>query len=229
MLTVLQAAEVFSAAIYDSTFKWDALLTGPAYADCYVGLRLDPIHKAALIAFRGSTTESDGLKDLEAAIPVEEDELGTVAYGFFKGTKALYTTLVPLIPPDYRTIAGGHSLGAAEASDFAAYATVRFRSNPQAVPYAVVLMGSPRPGCDTLNAQLRKVPIWYSFQNRQGIIHDPVTDVPTWGEHARPLIPLHESRTPTDIFDNWGLFVEPHHHELYLRGIAKLPLPPLLA
>lgn len=229
MLTVLQAAEVFSAAIYDSTTRWDVLLMGAFYSDSYVGLRLDPINKAALIAFRGSTTVNDFLKDLDAEVPDDEGELGTVAHGFFEGTKALYTTLAPIIPADYKLIVGGHSLGAAQASDFAGYAVARFKSNPQAVPAAVVLMGSPRPGCDTLNAQLRKIPTWFSFQNRQGILHDPVTDVPTWGEHARPLIPVREERLPTDTFANWGVLIEAHHYELYLRGIAKLALPPLLA
>lgn len=225
MRTVYQSAVTFAADIYDQASKWDYLLSGPTYANCYVGIRIDHTNKIVEIACRGTQTRDDGLKDIEAAVPVEEDELGVVAYGFFEGTKALYTIIATLIPLGYRVIIGGHSLGAAIATDLAAYAMVRFRSNPQAVPYAVILMGSPRPGCHTMNEQLRKIPVWYSFRNGGNLLFDPVTLVPTWGEHARELIQIHESPAPDD---SWGAIVGYHHSELYLQGIAKLTFPPLV-
>lgn len=229
MLTVYQAGEIGSAAIYDNPASFAAVLSGPAFGGSYVGLMTDAANKTFFTAFRGSVTLSDWLLNLEAAVPDDEKELGTVAHGFFTGTPALYAEIAPMIPPGFKWVIVGHSRGAGEGSDLAGYAMARAKSNPNAVPYACVFMGSPRPGCDTLNAQLRKVPVWASFQNRQGIIHDPVTDVPTWGEHARPLIALREERVVTDAFPYWGPLIEPHHFELYLRGIAKLTLPPIVA
>ncbi|HWY24422.1 MAG TPA: lipase family protein [Nevskia sp.] len=222
MLTVLQVAVLGSQAIYDSSSLWDALFTGPDYADSYVGVQVRPQDRAVVVAFRGSTTPEDFFKDLEAAIPDDEAELGMVAHGFFEGTKALYAKIAPLIPAGYLLIITGHSLGAAQASDFAAFALAR--GTPV---QACVLMGSPRPGLDTLNGWLRRVPSWYSFRNGSDLFaRDPVPDVPNWGEHCRPLTALHEPPAPADP---WGRLIGWHHSELYLAGIAKLTLPPLVA
>lgn len=211
MLTVLQVAQR-GVDIYDPASRWDLLLSGSRYADSTVGVTIDEANKALVVAFRGTDTREDVLKDLEAALPQPAGELGAIALGFFEGTKAVFQRIEAMIP-GYRLICTGHSLGAAQASDFAAWAG--YHGLPA---HACVLMGSPRPGGASLDFWLDKLPAWYSFRN--GI--DPVCDLPPWALHDRPQIALNEPGPPNEGAVGW------HHSALYLQGIAKLQLPPLV-
>lgn len=211
MLTVLQVAQR-GVGIYDPASTWDLLLSGPQFSGSTVGVVVDAENKALIVAFRGTDCREDILKDLEAVLPQPAGELGAVALGFFEGTAAVFERIKSMIP-GHRLICTGHSLGAAQASDFAAW------SGYHGLPaHACVLMGSPRPGGKALDFWLDKLPIWFSFRNGR----DPVCDVPTWALHDRPQYALNEPGPASERVIGW------HHSALYLQGIAKLKLPPVL-
>lgn len=220
MLAVLTVALLGSQIIYDDTSKWSWVLSGRDFAESRIGVLVSDEYKTVFVSCRGSTTPHDFLKDAAAGLLLPEGKLGCVAWGFYDGMPEVYAKIISMIPPGYRLVFTGHSLGASQASILAGYAVAQ-----GVIPAACVLMGSPRPGRSDLCALLRQIPIWYSFQN--GL--DPVCDVPPFANHSHTLIPLHEIRTPADTFDHWGLLVDWHHWQLYLRGIAKLALPPLIA
>lgn len=211
MLSVLDIAR-YGVGIYGDVVTWDRVLSGPTFSGNTVGVRVDAENKALIVAFRGTAVAEDFLKDLEAALPQPAGELGAVALGFFEGTAAVFDAIKTMIP-GHKLICTGHSLGAAQASDFAAY------SGYHGLPaHACVLMGSPRPGGKELDFWLDKLPIWYSFRNGR----DPVCDVPTWALHDRPQYALDEPGLASEGLIGW------HRSALYLQGIAKLTLPPVL-
>ncbi len=218
MITVLDIAKIGSESIYidDPAARavlFDHVLTGPEVDDRVIGIKLIEPYRIAVVAFRGSTTPEDFLHDLEAALPEHEGKCGWVPCGFWRGTEASYFAVMPLIPPGYRIIVTGHSLGAAQGADFAGYLIEQGRA-----PLACVLMGSPRPGRSDLNALLTQTELW-SFRNG----HDPVTMVPTWGDAPGNWMLLYEAPPEND---EWGGLIGWHHWQLYLRGIARLsPMP----
>lgn len=205
-LSVATVAAVGIAGYSDET-KWTQLCVGKQYKDCHIGILEDSVDKCYIVSARGTKSLTDAIKDFESVSQEYIYQLGSIACGFFDGTPEIYADVVSWVQknPSYKLILTGHSLGAAQMTDLAAYAAVR-----NLTPFACVLMGSPKPGSTTLNHCLTGIPHWYSFRN--GI--DPVPLTPLVGEHYQELIKLNEP--PPD-----GTWLGWHSSDLYLQGICK--------
>lgn len=181
------------------------------------GLKYYP--DCTLVAFRGSTTFLDWLRDFQACMV--QTDIGRVEMGFYVGLRATLGALTAGIPKDKPVIISGHSLGGGRAYLFAAL-LIKAGYNVR-----VVTFGAPRPG----DAELKGILAPYSvnaYKNGNSFENqDFVTDVPLPihpllpYEHPRELIPVY-AEPPAD--DNWGV-LRFHHIQLYQKALASIPAP----
>lgn len=207
MLTDLDLVNL-CVACYEEPAAFDAIIDQDGV---WVGVK--HYEDCSVIAFRGSTTFLDWVRDFEASM-VPDPTLGWVEMGFLRGMrdiKAHVDTIVPYNKPMYIT---GHSLGAARALLFAALCNAAEEEIA-----AVVTFGSPRPGGQKLKNILALVPV-RSYKNGD----DPVTDVPLdiplidGYIHPHDLIAVD---VPANPGDTWGLLSR-HHSQLYQQAMKKL-------
>ena len=124
---------------------------------CYAATDKDPrYHSIAgvvflvegnIIAFRGSATESDWLKDFEA-FPISDALLGKIERGFSQGMKEVFLWLSKNGP--HNPVITGHSLGGAHAVILAGYYKAMHIAFAELVTF-----GCPRPGYATLRNLLK--------------------------------------------------------------------------
>ncbi len=108
----------------------------------------------------------------------------------------------------------GHSLGAAEAYEYA-FSRVKRGLRVDGI-YA---LAPPRPGDGVLAAGLAGVKVVRALRNLRDIVPEVPVNIALLGEdyqQPRPLTEINEPPTTT------GLFAE-HHITLYLAGALKLP------
>ena len=124
---------------------------------CYAATDKDPrYHSIAgvvfliegnIIAFRGSATESDWLKDFEA-FPISDPLLGKIEHGFAQGMHEVFLWLSKFGPRN--PVITGHSLGGAHAVILAGYYKAMH------IPFSeLVTFGCPRPGYATIRNLLK--------------------------------------------------------------------------
>jgi len=129
-----------------------------------------------VIVFRGSKDCADWYRDLDA-VTIRYPGLGRVHLGFISGVLWHREELDAACGAS--VVIAGHSLGAAEACDYAGLRTAA--GHP---PEQVYLWGCPRPGM----AQLRDVLAGVSITSRRNL-DDPVTTVPWDVLAARAVLP----------------------------------------
>jgi pimeloyl-ACP methyl ester carboxylesterase len=197
----------YCAACYSSPAQFDAVFSGAATEEVWVGVK--SLDDCCVVAFRGSVSFLDWQRDLDS-IMIADSYLGGVEQGFMEGMLDTFKKLSAVTLPDKNPlIITGHSLGAARALIYAAMmAGVRKVAN-------VVTFGSPRPGAEKLKYLLSGVTI-NSYRNR----HDPVTNVPFDFPgmpyvHPRDLIAVD---APPRLPDSWGLLAD-HHIALYVQAM----------
>ena len=167
------------------------------------GIKIKP--EGTLIAFRGSDSAEDWLRDLDA-IPVNHKTLGYVHAGFMDGMEEFAGAVGPIVRGPVTLT--GHSLGAARAALLAAMLVLDGKP-----PSRVVLFGCPRPGFARLAKILSTVTV-HSYRH----LSDPVTQVPELFDlyqPCAPLIPLTSAPAPLDP-------IEDHLIAGYCRAIAAL-------
>jgi len=208
MITDKDAAQV-CVDTYDVSAKWDH-----QWSEFGVYLYARILGDVLVLAFRGSTTPGDWLRDF-FAIPLYTKSLGTVHAGFYRGLPDAYMEVLDLIKQyTGKTVVTGHSLGAAEALILAGL-MIKNEYNP----LAVITFGCPRPGFYALSEMLAcsGVPI-RCYRNGD----DPVPLVP----HLIPewIKPVQDTLiyTPPDPNDHEPLHC--HHMPLYLAGTPARPV-----
>lgn len=209
MLTDLDCATLCwscynDVGIFDRVIEFDGVWAGiKHYEDC------------SAIAFRGSSTLQDWIRDFEGLM-VNDPAIGCVEQGFMRGMRDVIAHAADEIntsmPKIYVT---GHSLGAARALIFSGL--VAAMGLPKILQRCVTF-GSPRPGGAKLKEVLAPVEI-HSYKNGD----DPVTEVPI----AFPLFPYAHPRdlimvdVPPAAGDMWGVLAR-HHSELYVQAMKGL-------
>ncbi len=170
-----------------------------------------------VIAFRGSTTIEDWLRDFQGLM-IQDPELGGVETGFMKGIRDVLANVGDEINGLYcpKLYITGHSLGAARALLFAAL--VCAQGHAQAIQ-KVAVFGSPRPGGVKVLKLLNNVPV-NSYKNGNDLVCDVPFDIQNFAPymHPRQLIKV-DVPPPED--DSWGPLAR-HHSELYLAAMRKL-------
>lgn len=170
-----------------------------------------------VIAFRGSTTVEDWLRDFQGLM-IDDPELGGVETGFMRGIRDTLAHCGDEIDGTPKLYITGHSLGAARALLFAALTAAQGHSQ---LIERVVVFGSPRPGGRKVSNWLASTRI-NSYKNGDDPVCDVPFDIPLIEPymHPRQLIPV-DVPPPED--DSWGPIAR-HHVELYqaaMKGIAN--------
>ena len=204
------------SALVDQT--WDHFDLGIDDGVCWGLKKLDGCDVAI---FRGSVTMQDWLRDLfvlpvPALLPLST-RIGHVHAGFFLGMEKVWSELRPLLTQP--VIVGGHSLGAARASDLCALMVV-----DGVMPASRVVFGEPKPGLLDLAKIISSVPA-RSYRNGDQLHHDLVTDVPATFPplefvHPTPIVPVC-AEPGGDLLSRFGAFAY-HHVELYEAALAAL-------
>lgn len=165
-----------------------------------------------LVAFRGSSTFLDWIRDFNAQMV--QTPIGGIELGFFIGLNSLACRMRDACALSGQKIyVTGHSLGGARAHIFAALLI------KMGYAVEVVTFGAPRPGDKILRSILAQHPN-RCYKNGP----DYVTDVPIPVhpllpyEHMSPLIPLNQ---PPHEGDEWGLLAW-HHSDLYLTALKGI-------
>jgi hypothetical protein len=142
--------------------------------------------------------------------------IGHVHEGFFQGMEKMWAELRPMIRQP--VVVGGHSLGAARASDLTALMVM------DGIPPALrVVFGEPKPGFQDHTDIVATVP-GRSYRNGNDTDRDRVTD--------EPLLPEAYGRAPTlidvweppanDVADDLDRVFRCHHIDLYRKAVARL-------
>lgn len=211
MLTDLDLATLCWSC-YNDTNTFDRIVFT---SGVWAGIKHYP--DCSAIAFRGSTTIEDWLRDFQGTM-VDDPALGRIEQGFLSGMRDVAAHLVDEIPklPKSKTLyITGHSLGAARA--FILAGLICAAGSGLAIN-SVVTFGPPRPGDARLKHILAPVDI-RAYKNG----NDPVCDVPV----MLPLFPYIAPRAllPVNVApaadDPWGLLAH-HHIELYIQAMKGL-------
>jgi len=165
---------------------------------------------STLIAFRGSTTFLDWIRDFQACmVPTS---VGSVELGFYHGLRGVLQNILPGLPKGMPVQVAGHSLGGGRALIFGAL-LVEAGYTPE-----IITFGAPRPGDAQLTKTLKDCAIT-AYKN--GV--DYVTDVPI---PIHPLLPYEHPRYLTALLeypdpdDEWGILAW-HHLQLYQKGLQN--------
>lgn len=209
MLSQLDCAKLCQAC-YNAPDIFDRVVFT---SDVWAGIK--HYDDCSAIAFRGSTTLNDWLRDFRGWM-INDPQLGMVEDGFMAGLRDVLAHLVDEIekPEEKNLFITGHSLGAAEALLFGALI--------QALGYgktihSITVFGSPRPAGAKVKEILAPITI---FSYRNGT--DPVTEVPLRildlepYMHPRDLISVNY---PAALDDPWGLMA-PHHIDYYIGALG---------
>lgn len=199
-LAVLCWSCYYATDVFDKIIDVDGVWVGVKnYDDCSV------------IAFRGSTTILDWLRDFQGFM-IDDYDLGSIEVGFRSGIRDVFSNIDPMVKnPLYIT---GHSLGAARALVYAGLTKLKNEKIE-----AVVTFGSPRPGGQKLKDILASVPI-RSYKNENDIVTDVPFAIPIIEPylHPRDLISVNVAPEPNDL---WGP-VAVHRSELYIQAMKGL-------
>lgn len=164
----------------------------------------------AVIAFQGSASVEDWLRDFDAFVvdahTLNHRDLGLLHAGFFGDVAEIFGDVLKGLPGDPIAVTG-HSKGAAEALIFAAMLTAA----TDRVIAKVSTFGTPRPG--RLNNLLDGI-AGADYRNRS----DPVCAVPPYLTRPRALVELNAAPLPDDP---WGPLAD-HHAALYAQGVTTL-------
>ena len=207
------------AAIYagEAGARWDFF--EPSDADEGVCWGLRRFGNVVVVAFRGSITIQDWIRDLLAiTLPFSHSGLGPVHPGFLLGMPEAWAAIKAQLRPGDLLVLTGHSLGAARAAICCGLAKL-----DGVVAARKVLFGCPRPGFEQL-ADLCAATPEQSFCNGDERGHDLVTDVPiVFGieRYTRSSILIPVSASPArEHFDQLDAFSY-HHVALYQRAIRS--------
>lgn len=203
MITDLDLAQA-CLDTYNDAAAWDNKWTIDT-----VNVYLRRVEQGAIIAFEGSNSEEDWLRDFQAW-PRKHPLLGYCHSGFLQGADAVYTALAKVVDGSFAIT--GHSLGAAEALICAGLFSAHGRP-----PTKILTFGTPRPGMARLSNILNTSGAFIKHY-RNG--PDPVADVPL------SIAPLWLYQKP--VMDT-PLYVAPaddahdpfhwHHMPLYFSGV----------
>lgn len=192
---------------------WDHYDAGLDNGVCWAMVRLPGYD---LVVFRGSSNIRDWIRDI-MVLPIGghrvlSTRIGRVHAGFFMGIEQVWSELRPMLQQP--AVIGGHSLGAARASDLCGLMVVD--GTP---PARRVVFGEPKPGLQDAADVIKDIP-GASWRNGDGTHHDMVTDVPFWippaFEFVRALPTSACDGEPTgDAIAKLGPFSY-HHMPLYL-------------
>lgn len=159
-----------SADCYDPRARWERGWDIDGVLMCY---------RDGILAFRGSSTPEDWIRDLDA-FPSYELGLGFVQSGFMDGMSAVFDAWRSTYP-DVRPWITGHSLGGAHA----ALMTGLLLDDRAPRPQGLVTFGAPRPGFYKLRRLLRSG----DFPMRgYAIAGDPVPDLPPFVARIFPYV-----------------------------------------
>lgn len=149
-----------AADTYDPAASWDRVWNADGVWMFY---------RPTVLAFRGSKTPEDWIRDL-GALPSYESDIGFVESGFMLGMRGALREWRREYP-SVRPWITGHSLGGAHAAIMAAILV----SLKGILPQGLVVFGCPRPGFYKLRRTIQAghFPI-RSYRN----VGDPVPDVP---------------------------------------------------
>lgn len=170
----------------------------------YAGIKHYADH--TVLAFRGSVTAEDWLRDFDAVM-VNDLDLGNVENGFITGLREAFSAV---IFPNLPLVITGHSLGAAHAVLFAGITRVK---NPE-WEVEVCLFGCPRPGGSKLKEIFDSIPC-NSYRNG----NDPITHLPPAlpgfpYQHVGELIQI-QCIAPAP-----QLALSDHHIQQYIAALA---------
>lgn len=231
-----------ASGIYDypgyDPIPWDHFEPENNGSVCWALRRIGDVD---LVVLRGSVTPADWLLDFNAEAtplplnpvawicnklgfalaetPEEHAFMGPVHPGFLAGMEAAWAAIRPWLMG--RAVISGHSLGAARATILTA---LMIRDGVK--PARRVTFGEPRPGFSRLAQITSQVP-GASYQNGNGILVDPVTQVPLsigfLNEsfcHDRALTRVDEAPDGS-AFESWGIMGW-HSILLYQEGCEKV-------
>jgi hypothetical protein len=204
----------------DDPVLWDYFNVGKSQSDnvCWAMKRVNGIN---VIVFQGTADIAGIMRDLDAiASPFNDGEIGPVHPGAYHAAKAAFEKASSLGFTSQPYIVTGHSLGAMEATLFAAIGAKR-----ETPILSRVVFGEPKPGFKQLSDILKNVPgrsYVNMSQSSEGAWphYDAFTSVPAtiWPEeytHPTQLIPV--CAVPPDD-DPWR-FLGWHHMKLYLKAM----------
>lgn len=224
MISDYEAASICRATYAykgDPPFAWDHFFTGDSDA-ADTGVCWCLLHREFydIVAFRGSVTPQDWLRDFNAAAwPVfRHFKIGWVHAGFYDKLPKVWEAMQPMLMNPVVVV--GHSLGAARASILAAMMVV------DGYPVAQrAVFGEPRPGFAKLGKVLEAVPRSSSYRAVWGADVDPVTKVPfkfgPWQYvHPTKMIEVPVRPHPGDP---WGELFALHHIQGYQEALRPKP------
>ncbi len=211
-MTDLELAQA-AADCYESGASWEHVWQ---LDDVWVATRRNGSGER-VIAFRGSRTVEDWLRDL-TAMPTYLKRIGWVHKGFSEGMIDVLNETRSIMASEPVWISG-HSLGAARAW---IYAALVLTARNVVKPAGVATIGTPRPGFPHLRKLVAKSGIHARAYANKG---DPVCDVPLripfiW-PYCEPVDPIEIDVAPDDGAD--GPLAR-HHAALYVKGVSALSI-----
>lgn len=171
-------------------------------------------YRDGVLAFRGSKTPEDWIRDLDA-LPDYQSGIGFVQAGFMTGMRTAFAEWRKAYP-DVSPWLTGHSLGGAHAAIMGAL--LMQESSPS--PRALVTFGSPRPSFYKMRRLLRSGKFPMRGYANAG---DPVPALPPHVAlvfpyvHAERMIHVQADPDPSDTSP-----FAAHHVRVYVRAIEQL-------
>lgn len=193
-----------AADTYDPAASWDRVWNADGVWMFY---------RPTVLAFRGSKTPEDWIRDL-GALPSYESDIGFVESGFMLGMRGALREWRREYP-SVRPWITGHSLGGARAALLAALLV----HADFALPQALVTFGAPRPGFFKLRRVLRRGKFPMRAYQNDG---DPVPALPP---HVCKIMPYIHPETSVPLHVGAGTGTGPlaaHHVRQYVAGIESL-------
>jgi hypothetical protein len=198
---------------YETAAHWDQSWTREGV---YVGLQHGPDFD--IIAFRGSTSEQDWIRDF-MGWPSRHEAIGYCHSGFLEGMDTVADEIAQAITASKRPFAlTGHSLGAARALILGGLLITA-----GIIPDLAVTFGTPRPGMAKLSHILNGAgfPIRHYRNGPDPVTEVPLTLPPLWlYQKPQPDTPLVVAPPEVEDAFHW------HHMPLYYEGVKGFGLGP---